>query len=51
MGKGGEGRVGKGEWGGERRGKRKGTVGRGGEKGFASLNPVVLDDGGENNSI
>ena len=30
--------------GGKRRGER-------GEEGFASLNPVVLDDGGENNSI
>ena len=35
----------KGEWGEEREGRE------GGEEGFASLNPVVLDDGGENNSI
>lgn len=41
----GEGRVRKGEWGEEREGRE------GGEEGFASLNPVVLDDGGENNSI
>lgn len=40
----GEGRVRKGEWGEEKRGK-----GGRGEK--ASLNPVFLDDGGENNSI